>query len=354
MNLEDFIPEKMPVETSIGPLFIRGMNSSDWRQLEGSDPTELGLAAIKQLSSRIEDKTNKEPLSDADFAGLTDEDHKRLSPVVAQQNKGRNWKELSPGAGAVELGNEVIAAQQRLRDQFKTDRDRLKESLSSSYDFMAKDTLEKFTRQMDGMRSLRDAEMLKSFDASRLMQEDQATKTAAQVRRELNTPDISASQRRHVPDRSVVSGIERIQLSAPMLPENTPIGRATLEASENMKIMAMRMSELQETVLAEILPAWRSQIQISQASAKKSSNQAWAAVFVSVIVTILATAFQYWAASQPDKSRANQHQELTDVLRQQIAMQQQQIDMQAKEFTALRATVEGLRQAPKAASPTKD
>lgn len=101
LNIDDLIPRKLPVETSIGTLYVRHGHLTDWKRFHDDDPLELGKMAAKQFTSRIEDKRDTEPLSDEDLAELDDSDVQALAPAIAKMN---DYGDMPPGSGLEEIG----------------------------------------------------------------------------------------------------------------------------------------------------------------------------------------------------------------------------------------------------------
>lgn len=64
LNLEDLLPAKAVVKTSLGSLYVRHAYSSDRKHFEIDDNRELGKAVVRQLSSRSEDKNDNGPLTE--------------------------------------------------------------------------------------------------------------------------------------------------------------------------------------------------------------------------------------------------------------------------------------------------
>jgi hypothetical protein len=85
IRILDLIPDKTPVQTSLGPLYVRHIYTSDWKHLESKDLAEVGKIIVCRLVSRFEDKSNDTPLSEDDMEAIVDADLDALAPTIVKQ-----------------------------------------------------------------------------------------------------------------------------------------------------------------------------------------------------------------------------------------------------------------------------
>lgn len=340
LNLDKLIPGKQLVETSIGPLFIRHARASDLESLERQEPEDMGSTVVRQFCSRIEDKHDATPLPDDDLAALTEADHSKLAPAIASQS---NWEGLPAGAGLAELGDVAKAAFAADRAHFEKINAELSASLKSKYNFLNESLLGKLQGQMA------DLTKLSAFGSSLAPPNRQALglekliNAAAGIKVPPLLADISPPAARSLPL------IPR--------PEETVLGRATLESAKHSKESSAKIEALvqvvaglNQTVVADILPAWSKKFESDQAAGKESFEQAarslrWTrwAVYSSIAVTAFATAWQVWVAYAIDEGNAIQQKRVEDALREQLAVQRTMIEQQAREAALLRETIQGLK-----------
>lgn len=204
--------------------------------------------------------------------------------------------------------------------------DKLYKSLRGSYGFLQDSSFQKLQEQMTGLADLRS-----SLAGSGLLHPPK--KSAANIRIE---PPLNFSLPR---------------------PEDSPLGRATLESAENSRLVALKIDALAEvvaglnqTMIQDVLPAWFRKVAEDQEEAKKAAKQAanglfWTkwAVIVSVIVTVLATWWQVSVAKEIDRENSAQQQRAESILREQLATQRSSIDQQARDTAAMREAITALR-----------
>lgn len=339
-KISDLLPAKAVVETSIGRIFVRHAYVSDWKQFASEDAYELGRSVVLHLCNRVEDKNDSGPLDVKDLEGLGEKDVYSLVAAVAKKNV---WLELPMNSGLEELGNALkIARVQQLEHHTKTLAD-VRKSIDLNYGFLGIDTLNKLQEQMAGLVDIRKT----VSDA----------KGFGEIIRE-------SSQRGNL------RGIETVQdcklpIRTPPRPEDTLLGRATLESAENSREVAQKMNALVEiiaglnqTMVQDVLPEWVKQVKNSQKDAKDSFDQAadglkWTkwAVITSVVVTVLLTWWQVWVAREIDLGNTQQQTRMEAILEKQLAAQENLVKQLERDTAAMREEIVVLKSL--AAAPRK-
>lgn len=336
LKLADLLPAKAAVKTSLGPLYVRHAHTSDWKHIESDDILELGRVAVRQLSSRIEDKNDSGPLTEEDLKALVDADFHALVPVISKQN---GWEKMPAVAGLRELGNAAKIAKEQKVELHKNMLAEMRKSIDSSYGFLGKSTLEKLQEQMAGLTDIR----------SRAM-------SSSEAMRGLNPKGI---------EKSPIHTIPEYQL--PPRPEDSRLGRATLESAENSRDVANKMdglvdvvAGLNQTLVKDVLPAWIKKIEHDQKGAEVALRQAasalrWTkwAVIISVVVTVLVTWWQVWVAREIDRENTEQQKRVEAVLDKQLAAQLKLIEQQAPDAAAMREAITALKSHVSLAAPRK-
>lgn len=362
LNLEDLLPAKAAVKTSLGPLYVRHAYTSDWKHFEIDDNRKLGKAVVLQLSSRNEDKNDSGPLTEEDFEALVDADFHALVPVISKRS---GWEEMPARAGLEELGNAAKIAKEQQVKLHKNMLAEMRKSIGSSYRFLGDDALEKLQGQMAGLADIRSSAMCGSQALLAALQNapvDVLKKAALNSMNPIekaivvgNLKGIEAAPRRD------------LSLLLPPRPEDTLLGRATLESAKNSREVAQKMDALvvvvtglNQTVIKDVLPAWVKQVETDQKGAKNAFDQAanglwWTkwAVITSVVVTVLATWWQVSVAREIDRENTAQQKRVEAVLDKQLAAQQQLIEQQARDAAAMREAIAALKSLASAAALKK-
>lgn len=263
LNLDELFPAKTSIATSVGTLFIRHFQSSDWKYLELDDPIELARASVQRLCSRDEDKRDSSPLRDDDLKLLTDTDYQALVPTIAKQS---GWRNLPDGAGLKELGMVIKEEKQLIRARHEKMLGDTRKSIESSYSFLGKVTLEKLQEQMAGIADIRKTflgtDSIQAALRAATSQEDSWRKSLTDMDKVsksmpgLNTENLAAQT-----ELLKANNVPKI-LMPPRFDE-TPMGRATLESLENSRMLAKKMDALvvvvaglNQTMIQDVLPAW--------------------------------------------------------------------------------------------------
>lgn len=366
-KLVDFLPAKVAVQTSLGTLYVRHAYTSDWKHFESDDSQELGRVAVRQLCSRFEDKSDSGPLAEVDLESLHDTDFHALAPVISKQS---DWGEMPAGAGLMELGDAAKAAKEqwiRLNKEMLAD---LRRSIDSSYGFLGKSALEKLQEQMRGLANIRSA--ISGTEAQQAAMRASSLLGDA-LKGSLASSSASKTAMHGVHLGDTVRGIEAArtlklpQIPMPPRPEDTRLGRATLESAENSREVALKMEALvdliaglNQTLIKDILPGWVKKVEDDQMGAKVAFNQAanglrWTkwAVIASVVVTVLTTWWQVYVAREIDRENTDQQKRVEVVLSKQLAGQQKLIEQQARDATAMREAIAALKTQALVAAPKK-
>ncbi len=356
LDLAKFLPLKVAVETSRGRLYVRPPRTNDWKKFEG-DVRDVGVAAIQQLCSRIEDKKNFEPLGQEDFNNLTDTDIHALVPVIFRLVGG---EEISDRDGIDELGSAVKAErlkQLELQEKLHAD---MRKSIESSYGFLGRGPLENLQEQMAKLVDIRSKSFLSSdalhatMNSSRLASDE--------IRRALEKSSEYNKALRYASIDDSSSGIRAetmrdLSVLIPTPPENTVLGRATLESAANSRELAQNMDDLvdlvaglNQTVVKDVLPAWVNQVQTVQQGSKVAFEQAAAglwwtkwAVITSVLVTVLATWWQVFVTKEIDRENSEQQKRIEELLGKQVEMQRNFAEQQARDAAAMRDAISILK-----------
>jgi hypothetical protein len=341
LKISDLLPAKAVVETSIGRIYVRHVYTSDWKQFESEDAVELGRSVVQHLCNRVEDKSESGPLEEKDLEELSEADFCSLVPVVAQKN---GWLELPMGAGLKELGNAAKAAKVQLLENHKKTLADMRKSIDLSYGFLGKDTLNKLQEQMAGLVDIRKAMS--------------AAEGLGEINRELNQIGTLRGMETAQDRKFLMQTLPR--------PEDTLLGRATLESAENSREVAQKMDALVEiiaglnqTMVKDVLPEWVKQVKSSQKDAKDSFDQAadglkWTkwAVITSVVVTVLVTWWQVWVARDIDLENTQQQTRMEAILEKQLATQENLVKQLERDTAAMREEIAVLKSLA-AAQPKK-
>ena len=328
LKISDLLPAKAVVETSIGRIYVRHVYTSDWKQFESEDAVELGRSVVQHLCNRVEDKSESGPLEEKDLEELSEADFCSLVPVVAQKN---GWLELPMGAGLKELGNAAKAAKVQLLENHKKTLADMRKSIDLSYGFLGKDTLNKLQEQMAGLVDIRKAMS--------------AAEGLGEINRELNQIGTLRGMETAQDRKFLMQTLPR--------PEDTLLGRATLESAENSREVAQKMDALVEiiaglnqTMVKDVLPEWVKQVKSSQKDAKDSFDQAadglkWTkwAVITSVVVTVLVTWWQIWVARDIDLENTQQQTRMEAILEKQLATQENLVKQLERDTAAMREEI---------------
>ena len=334
-------PEKDPVETSIGTIYVRRAKVSDWTQFENDDAEELGKIAIRQLTNRSKDKKEDSSLAKEDCEALDDKDLKGIASAIAQKN---GWGKLSDGSAPQQLGLSLKAAKEVLREQHKSMLDDMRESINKNYSFLGTSVRKKLQEQVAGL-----SKVMNTYSP-----------TEAAFRDYLTQDKIAQKAMLDIKPEALSSDIEECVIEAPNTLssryENTPSGQVAIENAQNTRETARQMAELtaiigglNTTLITEVLPSWFKQVEQGQKSSKVSLDHAanglwWTkwAVITSVVVAVITAWWQVSEARGIDRANTTQQLKIEAIFRDQLAAQQNLIEQQARDAAQLRSLVEQL------------
>lgn len=320
-------PAKARVETSVGPLFVRHAYVSDYERFGSDDDTERGRLVVQRLASRVERKGDDTPF-DGDVGVLTESDLSVLIPAIAKQS---GWKLPEPSTGLQGLGQSSREAEKQVREEQKRMLEEIRKAFKADYGFLEPTTLSKLEGQLLGLPT-----------------------------QEVSLADRLPKINFEMPKAPVVPELPDIGIDEswmPPLPEETPLGRATLKSAQHIEVVAneigavaKNIGNLNQVMIAEVLPQWFRQVQENQKSAeeearKTSSALKWTkwAVFASVAVTIAATWWQDKVARELDAGNAEHQKAVVELLSNQLSAQQQLIEQQARDAAQLRDALSALQ-----------
>lgn len=316
VTLESLIPPKKPVQTSIGHIFIRKASQTDLSALENCSSADSGLRLIQLLSSQREDKKDRRGLTQAALVSLQESDLKALAAAICNHN---DWGDVAEGASVDELGRRAMDALKIQVAKRKEMLDTMKKTISASYDFLGRSSLEDLQKQMANLSSIRhDAYGSDSLESLARL------------------PNLGLAAKPTV-------DFEKYQYSTPDVTE-TPIGRATLESASNSRATAEKMdaltgvvAQLSETIIEKVLPAWFKNVQQGQRDAKESTEHAvrslvWTrrAIILSAVVACAVGWWQVDVATSLDQGSTEQQLRSEALLQAQLQGQQQLILAQGK------------------------
>ena len=351
-SINDLLPEKAGVPTSLGTLYVRHIYGSDWKHFEGDDSNALGRAAVQRLTTRAQDKRDSSPLTDDDVNALLDEDYAALAPAISKRS---GWGGLP--AGRVELGEAVKRGREQEAQRHQKMLDDMRKSIDSSYAFLGENTLQKLQEQMAGLSSIRQS--ISAMDSLKA-----AMGSTGLLDRSIHDVLVGVQS---APDKlsdlgcgtdifgpAAPRAVEMLSFPIPPRPEDSALGRATLESAENSREAVQRMDALvavigglNQTLVQDVLPAWFKKVEGDQHQAEKAFSQAgrslwWTkwAVIASVVVALFGTGLQIYVALKLDHENSKTLRVTESLLRDQLSVQQKLAEQHAFEATHLRRLVE--------------
>jgi hypothetical protein len=357
LDLDALNPEKVPVQTSRGTFYVGGHGFPP-AALEANDEEQVGRSVVQHLCNYAEDKADTAALDDSDAAALTDEDVAKLGPVISSQQR---WPSDDSVDTLVGIARAARSAAARERSALQEQMLKMRESLTSGFGFLNKETLRKLQDDMTGMASFRrlaasasaDSMFAKSVRDVLKRQDDGVLGAMRRAEAPLHGPLRKISEA--FPPASLERDI-KVPVHFPR-PEESPLGKATLQSAENsrhavelMSELTQRMARVQETLVGEVLPQWLAQAEREQKKAAADSAEAasntkhaadslkWAkwAIIASIFATGLATYWQVHVAQEIDRGSTKQLQTTEAVLREQLAAQREALEQQRAEARQLR------------------
>lgn len=377
-SLAALLPEKKEVPTSLGPLYVRHLTASELPPLDGRE--DLGAAVLKLLVGRSPEKADHSGLTDEDFAALSEADIALLVPVVIAKN---GWPPPEGARTLDELGTVVRAGLDSYKQQLTSLLEGIRTKIGADYSFLGKGVLERLKDQVSGLAALRGGigsslqDALKATESpSEQLRRMAGESPSEQLRRMAGKSpseqlrrlagESSSEQLRRLAEGSSSSpagawassgrtvNVESLRIPSP---EDSPIGRATLQTAEQTRLLAAKMDALvdvvgglNQTLVTDVLPAWFEQVAADQKHAEATLKQAadglfWTkwAVIASVFATLGTAAWQVHVAREVDRSTGALLERSEAVLKEQLRAQQSLIEQQARDAEALREALNRLQ-----------
>lgn len=363
LDLDNLLPLKKEVETSIGILYVGGQGYPV--EVYGAESDEkVGEAVLRHVCNRSADKEEISPLSPEDAAFLIAADVAKLGPAIAQQQR---WPEGDQPADLPSLGQAARRSFKRSTEQVQQQMKELNESLRSNFSFLTESTLRKLQGDLGAVAQMRKfSELMSSSGVGRVMaelQKQQATlepleSILGQVKKSHSSTDKFEEALGSASDLRA-----RIQLpEVPIIrPEDSALGRASLKSAENSELAVKLMTEmtqnigaLQQTMVERVLPEWFADVRRRQEEANASSAAAVAeskraatnlgltafAIAVSIVVTAIATWWQVRVAKDIDAGNTVQIRGLQKALDDQKQFMEAQQGLQKQALDQQRLQLE--------------
>lgn len=321
-NLDAFFPEKVLVSTSIGDIYVGGHNY-DRAAFKLSNNLEVGERIVKDLCSTAEDKTDKTPLADELFANLKPEDIEVIGPVMAQLQR---WQPVEPPKTFEEIAASARTAHERDKQHLKAELEKWnKPSLQKKFNFLDESTVARLSKDLSGLGELQKA--AESINVGLAFKSGLIGEAIKGLTAKSNAQVLSAK-----PSTGFQPPLDRLrELPKIPRPEETPIGKATLESARQIEAMTQLMSQLtahmaslQETVVGQVLPQWFQKVKADQEQSEENSRQAkesaksaqaslrvavWT-LGLSIVVTVGTAWWQIYAAKKLDTENSKQETNL--------------------------------------------
>jgi hypothetical protein len=386
LSLDGLWPAKLPVETSLGILYVRRANTSDWKHFENKGIGELATVAVRRLVSQVADKRDTGPLADEALDVLGDGDFASLASAIADHN---GWGDMPDGPALQGLDQLIAVAKELERERHQKQLDDMRKLIDGNYSFLNKSVLEKLQGQVAGLADIRNGlsgagaigETLRSANLTGAGAIGEALRSAnltgaGAIGEAMRLPKLSDDKFGdiHLSARAIDGAMGRIDLSnapaslesielkvprgyIPTRLEDTPIGRAAIESAQttrevakNMEALAVIVGGLNDTLVTEVLPAWFRQVEEGQRSALEGQKHAqqsfkqaatslkWTkwAVALSVLVTVWATIWQISVARDIDHENSAQQEKMELLLREQLSTQKRLLERQEHDAGQLR------------------
>lgn len=374
LDLDDLIPPKEAVETSIGILYVSGQGYPVEVYKTEKDE-KVGEAVLRHACNRFADKKDSSPLSLEDATALVAADIAKLGPAIAQK---QGWPEEDQPTDLPSLGQAARRSFKRSSEQVQQQMKKLSDSLRSNFSFLTESTLNKLQGDMGAVAQMRKfSELMPSSGVGRVMEEFR--KQQANLKSVDSVLDQVKNSHAYTDKLEVALGRaseQHARIRLPELPnirpEDSAIGRASLKSAVNSELAVNLMTEmtqsigsLQETMVERVLPEWFADVRRRQDEAKASSDAAALeskraatnlrltaiGIAVSIVVTSLATIWQVHVAKEIDAGNTEQMKGLQKALddqkqfmEAQQGLQKQALDQQRLQLEELKALRERLQE----------
>lgn len=356
----------VPVRTSQGEFFARHFSVNDLLTFASSyfakgveksavDMKAFGEAALKSLVC-INETDKTAALTDATFAVLSDVDLKALTAAVAQASDLNIPESEScvEGLGSA-LYDHVADSAKRMAESSAS----IKRTLDGSFGTLSDSLKGALKSDLTGLASVRE----KLFASSAM---EAMRRTTAPGERILGMLPTGVSTKASFPEDRV----QPLRIELPLVPkfEESPAGRAVLAQEESVRqlrevvVLSGEMTEkignLTETVLTKVLPEWFRNLKegaeitnTTLGQAKESLKWAKYAIFASIVITVLMTAWQLWIAREYKLDNDRQQATAESLLREQLSVMRDQNRQLIEDSRLLRESVANLQVAIATSKP---
>lgn len=325
LSLNDLIPDKTPVDTSLGKIWVRKLSVGDLARLESEikDRTdkELGEGVLVSQASLSSDKRNNESLPEDVLIQLGEGDVNSLLHAIARGNGIGNFGDSISLEDFGASLREYVSTQAL---KFSESLGKMRTSLAQQYAFMPDNSLKKLQEQMESVSRLR-----------------RVTDPLDSLRDSLGGVGLGSLP------KSMESSASLRAAPSPKLPAYTPWeetapGRAaarsaeiSLEASRQMGQLVDVVGGLNQTVVEEVLPSWFQSAKETQAHSNKSLLWAQIAVGASLVASVGLGYWQINVAKEIDKSSSVAQEKIIKNLELQIAGQNKVLELQSMQLEKL-------------------
>lgn len=224
----------------------------------------------------------------------------------------------------------------------------MRKSIDTSYGFLGQTAVEKIQEHMSVLTNIRE-----SLSASEILR---AAATLEDINASSDLKRATDALRAPFEDYTLGQPRSSDQVFVPHItpPEETVLGRATLESAENSRNTNMHIdalleivSGLHQTILVEIIPGWIKKAETDQVNAIESFDQAkrslnWTkwTIIISVVISLSATWWQISASQSIDEGNSTSQKVTENLLREQLVVQQRLSEQQAEETVQLKQLLE--------------
>lgn len=250
--------------------------------------------------------------------------------------------------GLAELGAAVQVGREREALRSNKMLDEMRKSIDSSYGFLGRSAVEEIQAQMSVLSNIR--ESLSASETLRTAATVEDPTALSELKRAADALRLPAE------DFNVGRPSSAHQPFLPYItpPEETVLGKATIESAENSRDTNMRInalleivSGLHQTLVVNILPGWIKKAESDQINATESFNQAkkslnWTkwTIIASAVISLAATWWQISASQSIDEGNSTAQKVTENLLREQLALQQKLFEQQAKETMQFKQLLE--------------
>jgi len=314
-------PEKLPVSTAVGTLYVRRLGAGESKFDVTADDATVARQCIRLATNPIQDKREVEPLDDALFAGLSTVEVLALAAALATQRK----------FGALPADGELSALGKKLRAE--------KAEFDKARTEQMERTMATFTKSLgfldaSGSKSVLDA-VRGVEDARKLLGLGKIDETVKRLTQGIAPSGFSESV-------LGTPSARHTMVEPPVFPDwhETEQGQLAHEqkkiielTGERITAIADAMSTLQLAVIQQIVPALSKQV----SDAKMGSILALIFAVGAIAVSAGAAWWQVDVAKDIDRGNTKQLEQVIDLLQKSNAAQTAANQQQAETIQRLRA-----------------